>query len=576
MLAIYAPVAGYSFINYDDDLYVTRNPVVQRGLTGDGLAWALTSVKLYYWQPLTWLSHMLDCQLFGLDAGPPHAVNVAFHAANTLLFFLLLARLTRAFWPAALAAALFALHPLRVESVAWVAERKDVLSAFWFLLTLWAYRRYTAQPGWRRYLLLCAAFALAVMSKPTVVSLPFLLLLLDFWPLGRLSLSGPILWARLVEKIPLFAMSAIGSILTYLGQDEMRAVSMPAVGLRLANAAVSYLRYLELTFYPHDLAILYPYRRTLGPGEVVGAILVLAVITAGVVHQARRRPYLAAGWFWFVIGLAPTIGLVQAGPQAMADRFTYLPSLGLSVLLVWGLWEAAGRLKHPRAAVAATAGVVLPLLAWQSAVQVRVWRDSVTVFSRAATLAPEDPLIQHDLGYALAEAGRSEEAIPHYRAALALDSANFRAHYNLGRALAERGQTAEAAAEFKQVLRFHPAPDFAADAHNALAIVLARQGRPAEAEPHFREAVRLKPNSPELHNNLGSLLAQRGALAAAVTEFAAAIRLSPGYAEAHRNLGHALAQLGRRPEALAEFQKVLELNPGDRDAARQVELLQAR
>jgi Flp pilus assembly protein TadD len=334
------------------------------------------------------------------------------------------------------------------------------------------------------------------------------------------------------------------------------------------------VRYLSLTYFPHDLALLYPYRAQIDPAEVLLSFLLIAAISAGVLALASRKPYLAMGWLWFVGALVPTIGLVQAGSQALADRFTNLPSLGLVVLLVWGLWDLTSRWKQQRVVLAGVAAITLPLLAWQSAQQVLVWKDGVTAFSRAASLTPENALIQHDLGYALTLAGQPAAAIPHYREALRLRPANFRAHYNLGRALADTGADAEAIPHFEEVLRLNPDPEHVADTQNALAIVLARQGRAAEAETHFREALKFRPNSPELRNNLGSLLAQRQSLDAAVTEFAEAIRLNPSYTEAHKNLGHALLQLGHRKEALAEFSRALELSPGDAQARRQVGLLQ--
>jgi Flp pilus assembly protein TadD len=576
VLAVYSSSAGNGFINFDDDLYVYENPIVRSGFSLEGLRWAFSSVTLYYWQPLTWISHMLDCQLFGLDPGPPHVVNMLLHAANAILFFLLLCRLARRVWPAAFAAALFALHPLRVESVAWVAERKDVLCALFFLLTLWAYVLYVERPSRRRYAGVCVAFLLALMAKPTAVTLPFLLLLLDYWPLGRLRLGRPVLVERIREKLPLLAMSAAISAVTYFGQQEMHAISQQPLGFRVANALCAYARYLGLTFFPHDLALLYPYPKQINGGNVLLSFLLLAAISAAVWILAARKPYLPVGWLWFTGALIPNIGLVQAGSQALADRFTYIPSLGLSVLLVWGLWDIASRWKRQRSVLAGAAAVSLPLLAWQSAQQVHVWKDGVTAFSRAAALTPEDALIQHDLGYALTLAGQPAAAIPHYREALRLQPNNFRAHYNLGRALAETGADAEAVPHLERALQLHPGPQHTADAENALAIVLARQGRGAEAEPHFREALKLRPNSPELHNNLGSLLARRRLLDAAIAEFTAAVRLNPSYAEAHRNLAYALLEQGKRTEALAEFTRTLELSPGDTQARRQAGLLQQK
>jgi tetratricopeptide (TPR) repeat protein len=527
--AVYARVGGFRFVNFDDDLYVTQNPIVQRGLTWEGVAWAFTSVRTFYWHPLSWLSHMLDCELYGLDPGMHHITNVFLHAAITVLLFLLLRRMTGAPWRSAAAAAVFALHPLRVESVAWVAERKDVLSAVFWVLACLAYVRYTERPAARRYLPVVGALAAGLMAKPTLVTLPFALLLLDYWPLRRGA--G---WAALVrEKAPLFALSAAGAAVTlWSGQQAATMPSLAGIPFpaRLGNAVVSYAAYLGKTFWPHPLAVHYPYDQDLAWWKIAGSAMLLAGITALVVLHRNRR-YLPAGWLWFLGALVPTIGLAQSGMQSMADRFTYIPSMGLAAALVW----VAADLLPPRRS-AALAALALPALAIASWHQTGYWRDSVTLFSHGVAVTRDNAISRHNLGYALAAEERYREAIPHYRESVRLEPGYFQAYFNLGQALARTGRREEAIAQLRKVFQFHPGPDHAAEAHTTLGILLDQSGQPQEAGPHFYEAVRLRPESPEAHNNLGAFLARQGKREEAAAQFTLSLKLKPDYAQARQNL----------------------------------------
>ncbi|MDQ6704491.1 MAG: tetratricopeptide repeat protein, partial [Acidobacteriota bacterium] len=530
VLAIYAPTAYYGFVNFDDDVYVYQNPAVMHGFTVAGLKWAITTFDFYYWQPVTWISHMLDCQLFGLRPGWHHLINTILHASNTILLFFLLRDATGRIWRSALVAALFAIHPLRVESVAWIAERKDVLSGFFWILTLWAYLRYARAPfSLIRYAGVIALFALGLMSKPSLMTLPLILLLWDYWPMGR---RRPFL-----EKAPLFGLSIAGGAIAFYGASRTAAISSLPLSERTAHAVSAYAGYLVKTFWPARLSVMYPYRTDLPLVEIVVSVMLLGAITVFVLFWGQRLPYLRTGWFWFAIVLAPACGLVQVGPQAMADRFTYIPSIGLFLMLVWLSADQVEAWRIKPVFAYASAGFALTALTCVSISQVHTWQSGVTLFTRAVELSPEDPLVQHNLGYALASQGRGGEAVPHYREALRRDPNFFRAHYNLGRALAEGGELAEAASHLERVLELNSQPEYVADAHNALGVVRVRQGNFAEATRHFREAARLKPSSPEIHGNLGSLLAREGKLEEAAAQFSESVRLNPGYIEGHRNLG---------------------------------------
>lgn len=537
VLAVYAQTGSFEFVNFDDGLYVAANPRVQQGLSWSGIAWAFSAWNFIYWHPLTFLSHMLDVTVFGLDPGWHHLVNAALHAANGALLFLLLFRMTGAKWPSAAAAALFALHPMRVESVAWVAERKDVLSGLFFLLTLWTYHAWTQRraPHWSW--LVCGV--LGLMAKPMLVTMPFVLLLIDRWPLARTDTFV----RRVVEKAPLFALSFGIAALTYAGQEAYGAraeLAQAGLSVRLANAAVSYVHYLGKTFWPEPLAVFYPYRLRIPASETALCLALLACLSALCWWMGKRRPYLLTGWLWFAGMLVPTIGFVQVGAQSMADRFAYLPSIGLAITLVWLAAE-----RPSRATVAAAVAVLgaCTIVSWR---QAGYWRDSVTLFSHAVEVTADNSLARHNLGFALANRGEHAAAVPQFREAVRLEPRYFQGYYNLGRSLDALGNKAEALGEFERAITVKS--DYA-EARFARATILQQLGRVAEAEPAWRTALGMPLDAgfaADGHNSLGILLGQKGDYAGAMVEFEKALALRPDLEAARRNLAAARQLLTRR------------------------------
>ena len=474
-LVIYWQVQSHGFVNYDDNLYVTDNPQVKAGLTSASIQWAFTTGHSANWHPLTWLSHMVDVELFGLDAGRHHLMSVLFHLANTILLFYVLKRMTGALWQSAFVAALFALHPLHVESVSWTAERKDVLSTFFWILTMLAYIRYVEHLGTSRYFLVALSMALGLMAKPMLVTLPLVLLLLDYWPLGRLRLkqlegggkskirqtgmkTAQISMAlRLVrEKIPLFALVVISSIITYEVQQSAGAFKYSSpfpLSLRIGNALLSYLAYIGKTIWPTDLAVLYPHRGMSPrweivplPGwEVAVAAIALVSISILVIVAARRHPYLPFGWFWYVVTLVPVIGIVQVGTQAMADRYTYVPLIGLFMVAAWGANASFRKLAYRKFALPALAVIVLGASSVTTWRQVGYWKNSITLFEQTVAVTKINPVAHYNLGYALHAEGRYDEAIPHFSEALRIAPTYTEARNMLVNALQVQGRAREAA-----------------------------------------------------------------------------------------------------------------------------------
>jgi len=559
-VAVYAQVRHFDFVNLDDSAYTSGNPHVRRGITPEGLEWAFTSGDAANWFPVTWVSHMLDCQLFGLASGWHHLTNVLIHGCAALLLFAFLRRATGARWRSALVAFLFAVHPLHVESVAWVAERKDVLSAFFWFLTMWAYVRYTERPGWGRYLLVLVTFCLGLMAKPMIITLPFVLLLLDIWPLRRKLRTAAIF----LEKVPLAALSLVVSVITYLVQQRAGAVKTLGAfppGLRLENALVSYAVYIIQMFRPVRLAVFYPYPRHLPAWQAWLAGLVLAGASVMVLRLRRSRQYLATGWFWYLGTLIPVIGLVQVGAQAHADRYTYIPMVGLSILVAWGAAELARRPRVKPFAVAlmSLACLVWAVLAW---FQVQHWRNSETLFRHALDVTTENAVAHDNLGnYLMDVPGGLPEAVVQLEEALRIDPDSVPAHTALGSALARiPGRLAESFPQFDAALRL--APDWPI-AHNELGSALLKAGRLTEAIEQFATASRLDPDYADAHYNLGVALSQfPGRSSEAISEYQAALRIKPDYAEAQLNLGNVLAGLpGRLTEAIQAYQAALRMRP---------------
>ena len=538
-LAVYWQVTSHDFINFDDPIYITENPHVRVGLSKKGIIWAFTSFHMGNWHPITWLSHMLDCQLFRLDAGMHHLTNLLFHTANSILLFVVLRRMTGSIWRSGFVAALFALHPLHVESVAWVAERKDVLSTLFWMLTMWAYVRYSESPGVIRYVLVLVFFALGLMAKPMLVTLPFVLLLIDYWPLARLqldqfenenniSLRKSILYL-ISEKVPLFALSGAISVVTVIALQK--AGGGPSLGdlplqPRIANALVTFLSYIQKMIWPGDLAVFYPLPRAVPMWKAAGAGLLLTCLSVIFLRAVRSRPYLSVGLLWYLGSLVPVIGVVQGGGQAMADRYTYIPLIGLYVMIAWGVPDLVKRWRYNRVLLAASAIMVVLALIICTWRQVQHWKDSITLFRHTLNVTTDNHVAHNNLGVPLDKQGRHKEAIKHYQEALRIKPGWAEAHYNLG-------------------------------------VAKAGQGEFEEAIEAYSESIRLEPNSPKTHNNMANALLSLGRVDSAIEHYFEAIKDRPDYANAHSNLGIALARQGNIDEAISHFRAALRINPDD-------------
>jgi len=575
-LAVFCPVTGFQFVNFDDTDFVTANPHVQAGLTAAGFKWVWGSEVARNWHPITMLTHMLDCQLFGVQPWWPHLVNALLHAANTVLLFGLFRRMSGAVWRSAVVAALFAVHPLHVESVAWVAERKDVLSTLFWFLTTWAYVRYAEEFKVQSskfkvfYGLSLVFFALGLMSKPMLVTVPFTLLLLDYWPLGRMK-SGAAAWRLAAEKIPFFLLSAALCVVTFLIQQHGGAVQRLqdfSLGSRLANALVSYVRYIEKMFWPRHLAALY---LRSGPWPwwcVTMAASLLLAISVLVLAQRRRRPYLAVGWFWYLGTLVPVIGLVQVGMQAMADRFTYVPMIGLFVMLVWGGWELAGAWRLSRFAPTAAA-LALAACAALTFHQLFYWKDSETLFKRMIDVTPNNYMARYNLGNFYSKQNRTNEAISNYMAAVEEEPNYAEAHNNLGGIFLDQKRYDEALQHYRAAVRVHPEYLYYFNLANALADTASARHDTnafAEAVRTFQQALQLNPASSEAHQNLGLTWQAQGRVSEAVVEFEQAAGLDSNRADTWSHLGILCAEHERMPEAEKAFRELTRLQPGNAEA----------
>jgi hypothetical protein len=531
VLVVYAPVRHHDFLAFDDGLFVTERPEVLRGLTWHGVGWAFTTGRGCNWHPLTWLSHMLDVQLFGLDAGRHHLTNVLLHVANTLLLFAVLRRMTGLVGRSAFVAALFAVHPLHVESVAWLAERKDVLSTTFFMLTLWAYTGYARRPSAARYASVLVLFVLGLAAKPMLVTLPFVLLLLDFWPLGRAALGRRLLW----EKLPLLAVAMAVSVVTLRLQQACGTVaqldSLP-LGLRLQNAPISYATYVAKTIWPARLAAFYPYPASYPAWQVLGAIGLLVGVSL-LALALRRRGYVLVGWLWYLGTLVPVIGLVQQGRQALADRFTYVPLVGLFLIVAWGVPEILGRRPRGRLVLRIGAGLVIAACIVLARAQVGYWRNEATVWEHALAVTDGNHLAHNNLGNLLLMEGRVGDAIAHYIEALRLRPDYAMAHSNLGWALAIQGRVDDALAQYAEALRLDPG---LADAHFNLGLALRKLGRDEEALAHLEDAVRLRPERGQFRRVLATTLAERGRRADAIAQYREALERDPDDERSRRAL----------------------------------------
>ena len=553
-LAVFGQTIRYQFVNFDDDLYVYNTPAIKAGLTPKGVAAAFTNQHAHNWHPLTTISHMLDCQLYGLNAGGHHATNVILHTIAVLLLFWVLEQMTGTTWRSALVAALFAVHPLHVESVAWVSERKDILSAVFFFLMLLAYSRYVRAPSVMPYVAVTVLFAAGLMSKPMLVSAPIILLFLDYWPLSRFeqpSVSRSKIKASesdnqrfktrrlFLEKIPLFVLSALACVLTFVLQKRAAGAIPPLPFLwRVQNAFVSYVVYVWKTLWPVRLAVFYPHPNdTLTLWEVSFAILLLVAITAAVIVFRKQRPYLLTGWFWYLVMLIPVIGIVQVGEQGYADRYTYLSHIGLFVALVWFAIDMATVRRSKQRVAVTTAAAVLTILvlAWVAFIQTSYWRNSEALWTHALAVTSDNDIAHNNLGYLCNDRGELDNAISHFESAARIRSTKRDPHYNLASAFVQMN----------------------------LGDALARKGRSDDAMLHYDEAIRLQPDYGDAYYNRGSVLLAKGHVDEAIADLAKTIEMHPNDADAHTSLGNALLQKGWPREAIAHYQTALALAPED-------------
>jgi tetratricopeptide (TPR) repeat protein len=556
VMLVFSQTLGYGFVNYDDTYYVYKNPHLAHG-PAESIPWAFTAMDCGNWHPLTWLSYILDHQLYGLAPWGYHLTNLLLHAAAAIALFLVLRRMTGDFWPSAFVAAVFAIHPLRAESVAWVSERKDVLSGLFFMLTLAAYVGYVRRPFSRaRYGLVAVLFALGLMAKPMLVTLPLVLLLLDYWPLGRTKSW----WRLVVEKLPLLALSAASCVVTPLAQSTamVQLKSMP-FSARIANALVSYVTYVGQFFYPVGLAVFYPHRGgSLPAWQIVAALLLLSGACFAAVVWRRRCPYVFVGWYWYVGMLVPAIGLVQVGLQAMADRYTYLPQIGLAMALAWGAKRAFASWPHRGRLLGGASALALAALMGCAYHQTSFWFDSETLWNRAIDCTRDNAVAHRSLGVVLADCGRLDDAQAEYLKALKIKPDDMEAHNNLGDVLASWGRVDEAVAQFDEALKTKP--NFA-EANYNLGIAFFRKGQIDAAIAQFRKALATKPDYADALNNLGSALASRREFDAAIAEYEKSLKANPNHAETHYNLGAALLSQGHVGAAIAQYEKALDLKP---------------
>lgn len=576
-IALYWPVQGFEFVAFDDTAYVTENRIVQEGLTMDGARWAFSAFEAANWHPLTWLSHMLDAELYGLHAGGHHWTSVCIHTAAALALFAALQLMTGSIGASALTAALFAVHPLHVESVAWVAERKDVLSGLFWFLCLAAYAFYVKKPSAGRYVAVLLSLALGLMSKPMAVTLPFVLLLLDYWPLGRFggavtvfdgsfggvrSAGAASIRRLVVEKVPLVALVASSCAITLIAQGGGGAViALDQIPLeaRVANAMVTYVEYLRKTAWPAGLAMFYPHFGMPPAWATAVSVLALAGATVLSLRVARRRPYVPVGWLWYLGTLVPVIGFVQVGSQSMADRYTYIPLVGIFIACAWGLKDLAVKGPGLKRGVMALTAIALVGLTVTARVQIGTWTDSKTLFTHALRVVEANPVVHNNLGVIFLNEGDGERAAAHLRRALELRPRYADALFNLALCAFKAGDRGEAARLFAQTLREEPGAD---RAHVYLGFIFLEQGRPGEASGHFREAIRIRPDQEAAHHHLAVALMQLNDYASAERHLRETVRLSPGNPEAYNNLGVTLMAQGRYGEAIEALKAAESLAPG--------------
>jgi tetratricopeptide (TPR) repeat protein len=596
---IYWPVTGFDFINFDDPVYIGNNPIVRHGITWEGIKWAFIGVYASNWHPLTWISHMIDVNLFGMKPGMFHLVNVFFHILNSILLFLVLERMTGAFWRSFFVAVLFALHPLHVESVAWISERKDVLSTFFWILTMLGYSRYVQCPNIAGYIIVIALFGIGLLAKPMLVTLPFVLLLLDFWPLKRLSYSTgsvsvfPSLPTRgrgmgnkavvgcssdklrrsvissketirlVLEKIPLMIMALAASIETFYAQSVGGAVNTlgrVSIASRIQNSIISYGAYLWKTIWPSGLAVFYPYPNKFNMITVATCLLFLVAVCIMVIMYAKKLPYLLTGWFWYLGTLVPVIGFVQVGSQSMADRYTYIPLIGIFIIVLWGLTDLITRWTHGWIVLSVVSVAILGCLSAVTSVQVATWENSETVFSHALSVTKDNYLAHNCLGVALYGRDEVENAIWHYQESVRINPNNVNAQCNLGVALAHKKQYAEAFAHYRECLRLKPGYS---EAYYNMGVAFSELGKNDEAIKQYQAVLKNYPLHENANNNLGFLLACKGNFNEAIPYYLKSLESNPDNVRTRTNLSDALMEKRRYNEALLQVNEAIKINPAD-------------
>ncbi len=583
-LAVFWPVTGCDFVNFDDPDYFSSNVHVRAGLTWNGVAWAFRTVHASNWHPLTWLSLMLDAELFGKGPAGPHFTNLLFHAANTVLLFLLLRKLTAAVWRSAFVAALFALHPLHVESVAWISERKDVLCTFFALLALLAYARFVEESKVQSpkskvfYVLALFAFACGLMAKPMLVTLPFVMLLLDWWPLQRISNPGfqmANLRRLLLEKIPFLVLSAISCVVTFVVQKKSGAVTTLtdfSLTARIENTFVSYARYLGKALWPDPLAVPYPIPDHWKLPLIIYSVALMAGLSAIAVLFARKFPFAFTGWFWFVGTLVPVVGVVQVGNQSMADRYTYLPLIGVFIIFAWGAGELRTSWRVPRPLVFFLAATILAACAARSRIQTTYWQNSETLFTHALTVTEDNYVACDNLGTWLSSHGQIAAAMDCYRQSLQIKPDNPDVLYDLGNAFSKIGDWDAAMDNYRRALQVNPNQ---ADILDNLGFALAAKKQFPEAVANFEAALKLDPDFPDAHNNLATVLFMEHRFDEAAQHYREAIRLTPDNPQIYANLGDTLVRQNKIPEAVQNYQTALQLKPDDAKTRAKLQALGA-
>jgi len=563
-LAVFWQVHNFEFTNYDDNLYVTENKHISSGLKWENIVWVFTNTHVGNWHPLTGLSHILDCQLFGLNPGRHHLVNLLFHIVNTLLLFAFLKLITGKLWQSAFIAALFAIHPLHVESVAWISERKDVLSTLFWIFTIWAYFHYTEKRGVAWYIIALAFFALGLMAKPMLVTLPFLLLLIDYWPLNRLEISNRSqIYHRVYEKIPFFILAAISSVITFAVQKNAGVVSkieaLP-LKMRIANAIISYWKYIEKMFWPANLAAFYPYAEDkLHSWQVLPLAVLLIIITTCVVRLGARHKYLPVGWFWFLGTLVPVIGIIQAGSQAMADRYTYVPLIGLFIIIGWGLPEILKSWRYRKIIFISFALVSLSALAICAWIQTSHWKNTISLFKHALRVTSGNYIAYIQMGNAYFTAGEIDHAISAYSKAIEINPQEPWPYYNRGNVYISRGLYDAAIFDYSKAIEINPSD---ADFYLARGIAYSSKGEMDRALADYDKAIEINPKYAEAYYNRGTIyLHVTEQFDLAIADYNKAIEINPKYADAYNNRGTAYYRKDQIDRAISDYNKAIEINP---------------